>query len=123
MGVIQCPDCGNVVSEIAAACPHCGRPGPVRQPQGEPTIGDSAKRAGRFVWNFPTAIVLLPIVMAIVWFAAVILLETIQGIAENGLGGGGPATQAPWVNPVASSTTVVVGVGLLVLAMTRRSRQ
>src|SRR5438093_971465 len=26
MGVIPCPDCGGKVSELAPACPHCGRP-------------------------------------------------------------------------------------------------
>ncbi len=25
--VLQCPDCGGVVSPSASACPHCGRPG------------------------------------------------------------------------------------------------
>src|SRR5579862_1172054 len=28
MGVIPCPDCGGTVSELAPACPHCGRPFP-----------------------------------------------------------------------------------------------
>ena len=26
MGLIPCPDCGNMVSDRAAACPHCGCP-------------------------------------------------------------------------------------------------
>ena len=26
MGLIQCPDCGNMVSDRAAACPSCGCP-------------------------------------------------------------------------------------------------
>lgn len=26
-GVLQCPDCQGAVSRLAAACPHCGRPG------------------------------------------------------------------------------------------------
>ena len=26
MGLIACPDCGNMVSDRAAACPHCGCP-------------------------------------------------------------------------------------------------
>ncbi|MBU4557008.1 MAG: DUF4190 domain-containing protein [Actinobacteria bacterium] len=26
MGLVTCPDCGNAVSEIAVACPQCGRP-------------------------------------------------------------------------------------------------
>ena len=26
MGLISCPDCNGIVSEIAPACPHCGRP-------------------------------------------------------------------------------------------------
>jgi len=26
MGLISCPDCNGMVSEIAPACPHCGRP-------------------------------------------------------------------------------------------------
>lgn len=29
MGLISCPDCNGKVSEIAAACPHCGRPNTV----------------------------------------------------------------------------------------------
>ncbi len=26
MGLVKCPDCGNMVSERAAACPTCGCP-------------------------------------------------------------------------------------------------
>ncbi len=26
MALIQCPDCGNQVSDVAPACPKCGRP-------------------------------------------------------------------------------------------------
>lgn len=26
MGLVQCPDCGNMVSDRAAACPSCGCP-------------------------------------------------------------------------------------------------
>ena len=26
MGLIACPDCGQMVSDIAPSCPHCGRP-------------------------------------------------------------------------------------------------
>lgn len=26
MGVIKCPACNGMVSEMAAACPHCGQP-------------------------------------------------------------------------------------------------
>ena len=26
MGLVACPDCGNMISDIAAVCPKCGRP-------------------------------------------------------------------------------------------------
>ena len=26
MGLIKCPDCGNMVSDSAFSCPKCGRP-------------------------------------------------------------------------------------------------
>ena len=33
MGVVKCPACGGMVSELAAACPHCGQPMAKRCPK------------------------------------------------------------------------------------------
>lgn len=33
MGIIACPDCRTQVSDVADACPHCGRPEPSKSVQ------------------------------------------------------------------------------------------
>ncbi len=33
MGLVNCPDCGNKVSDKAPACIHCGRPHPAEAPE------------------------------------------------------------------------------------------
>lgn len=32
MALIQCPDCRGSVSDVAPACPHCGRPNAAAPP-------------------------------------------------------------------------------------------
>ena len=54
MGLVTCPDCGNQVSEAAAACPQCGRPQAIPVPQRADPGQDAMMRAllpiGRSGW-------------------------------------------------------------------------
>lgn len=47
MGLVNCPDCGNKVSDMAEICIHCGRPDPGVVEQGpEPPPPPSGGRKG-----------------------------------------------------------------------------
>jgi hypothetical protein len=48
MGLITCADCGNKISDAAAACPKCGRP--ISAPERADAIR-AAKRYGQWKWG------------------------------------------------------------------------
>lgn len=48
MAAIDCPDCGKQVSEIADACPNCGRPEPGKTK--EQIESDSSSAAFGLLW-------------------------------------------------------------------------
>ena len=44
MALIECADCKRDISDLAVACPHCGRPLSIHQPTISPDIGTTAER-------------------------------------------------------------------------------
>lgn len=46
MGLSNCPDCGHQVSDSAAACPKCGRPGSRGGPPTSTVIVKKGSSAG-----------------------------------------------------------------------------
>jgi hypothetical protein len=105
MALVTCPDCQRQVSGLAKACPNCGRPlsrTPGQLSDREPTVGDAVtgtgraiKRGAKSAWSTPLAAILALPVFLIVWLAIFITIETALGVAENGVGRGGPAGGVP----------------------------
>lgn len=46
MGLLNCPDCGNKVSDMAEICIHCGRPHPAEVEQAPQPPPQSGGRKG-----------------------------------------------------------------------------
>lgn len=47
MALVKCPDCGKDFSDLAAACPNCGRPHrAAAQPDRSPTPAAEKRRTG-----------------------------------------------------------------------------
>ncbi len=79
MALIQCPSCGQMISEQAPMCPHCGHPianvnyynSPQPQPQAQPKSGNNSK-------------VIVGVLAAIIATLAIILLVVIgKGCAKG----------------------------------------
>ena len=70
MPVIACPDCGNDVSTLAPACPHCGRPSPAGT---MPIMSPVATKAEETLWRGnPSAMKLVGRVVGIVLILIVV---------------------------------------------------
>lgn len=79
MALIQCPSCGQMISEQAPMCPHCGHPianvnyynSPQPQPQPQPKSGNNSK-------------VIVGVLVAIIATLAIILLVVMgKGCAKG----------------------------------------
>lgn len=45
MALIQCPDCSAQISDVAAACPHCGRPAAISKTTPETRAAEARRRS------------------------------------------------------------------------------
>lgn len=76
MAAIHCPDCNNLVSELAESCPHCARPTPrlsVRELE-ELAKAEQAKKSQEEWGNSCGGMILL-------WFGNAILAGMAKGSA------------------------------------------
>ncbi len=64
MPLVECPDCNNLVSDLAAACPKCGRP-----MTSEPAPA-ATKRISTGSWIGCVLLIILTLVL--VWMLSII---------------------------------------------------
>ncbi len=64
MPLVECPDCNNLVSDLAAACPKCGRP------MGSKPAPAAAKRLSTGSWIGCVLLIILTLVL--VWMFSII---------------------------------------------------
>ena len=65
MPLLECPDCNNLVSDLAAACPKCGRP-----TGSKPALAAAAKRLSIGSWIGCVFLIILTLVL--VWMLSII---------------------------------------------------
>ncbi|MBN2114632.1 MAG: hypothetical protein JW785_10975 [Acidimicrobiia bacterium] len=80
MALIECPECGEQVSTLAAACPHCGFPisaeaGPLLAPPGE---------RGPSRWTDPGFWIILAGLVAVIVMSILILRHAEDGPPPEG---------------------------------------
>lgn len=111
MGLINCPDCGNDVSDRAPACPHCGSPVHETKNASQPqkvVVVDGTYEAGReagrgcalFFMSTPMAFV----IFFVAWAIGVTIVAKRAGALEEGV------TPPLWVGFALFVAPVIVAI-------------
>ena len=70
MPLLTCPDCNNLVSDLAPACPKCGRPMKAATPPAAQPAPTAAKRVSTGTWI--SGVLLIILVLVLVWMFSII---------------------------------------------------